>query len=195
MQKKILVGFVLFFFVVLTGQVNATLIRYDVAGNVGLHNFTNSFDKHEVVNGYISIDDTAILNPDLENESYQITDFNLIFGEFKYTFYGNSGNLLRTDGDEFLSLYGSGDWNCFKFDKNVDNRGIGLPDHMNCGEGWEYGPQCNVILDDGFQLVDQDFDLYRTSPVPEPATMILFSAGLLGIVGFNRKKSFKRLNS
>lgn len=40
--------------------------------------------------------------------------------------------------------------------------------------------------------VSETFVLYSTAPVPEPATMLLLGSGLLVLVGYGRKKFFKK---
>jgi len=43
----------------------------------------------------------------------------------------------------------------------------------------------------GGYYATQDIDNFSAGPVPEPTTMLLFGAGLVGIAGFGRKK-FKK---
>jgi len=37
-----------------------------------------------------------------------------------------------------------------------------------------------------------EWEEFNTAPIPEPATMLLLGSGLLGVVGYGRKKFFKK---
>ena len=50
----------------------------------------------------------------------------------------------------------------------------------------QYAPSSG--LDANIEIASVFFDDVKTAPVPEPATMVLFGLGLLGLAGIGRKK-------
>jgi len=50
----------------------------------------------------------------------------------------------------------------------------------------------DYIFDSGVFIQGGTFSSTPTSPVPEPATMLLLGSGLIGLAGYGREKFFKK---
>jgi hypothetical protein len=104
-------------------------------------------------------------NPLTINFNQSITAFSFDFGEF----YGNGGlNLSVTlgNGDSFLATNTENSYSFFGVSSDASFTSITLNSDRNY-----------VVMDN-----------LSYAPVPEPSTMLLFSAGLFGLVGFARRK-------
>jgi len=85
------------------------------------------------------------------------------------------------DNDHFLTYAGQG-----------DAVTIGAQPPLNDIGHWYIASEVTPINNSGDDFSDIVVQVQSMQPVPEPATMLLFGLGLIGIAGFGRKKYIKK---
>ena len=93
--------------------------------------------------------------------------------------YANSG----WDGISF-SILGDSQPSFLDFNLNIKDRSTGYLFH-----GDEMAEK--IFIGDGWANPEEE-DFRIAAPVPEPATILLFGAGLLGLAAYGRKRGFRR---
>ncbi len=82
----------------------------------------------------------------------------------------------------------SGGWVSYDFGTTgaYTNAGVNT---MLGGLDFLYSGVANGVMNANMGWDTLRVELNSTAPVPEPATMLLFGTGLLGLIGYNRKRT------
>ena len=105
------------------------------------------------------------------------------FDEGFRVWYGRyDSSPVTTSGQHFTAGLVFSGFNQSLSEKNLETDSI-LDDHTEISaDNWAYGAWAYMTLDGGDEGNGE-------APVPEPATMLLFGIGLLGVAGISRKKT------
>ena len=187
----------------MVGSAKATSVTFDVDGPSDSYvNFTSITTV-----GWTSLSATLAGLDTLSDFTLEDNESNTIdFFTFSVTGWGGGGVFKLGANLNFDSPYidagggSSGAWaslgGCF-------SGGVFLWDNAVQEFSLADGNTIRIAMEDGFTFgADSDITIHATitnlgsggtpAPVPEPATILLMGAGLLGLVGYNRKRLIKK---
>jgi len=166
-----------------------------IIGHVGsqtgttLVNFSSTTDILDAANGFSTIkaDDGFLNNITITAPGYWFKD--LIFS-VNLTPNSNS-NLSVVAKDKLGGMDTFVDWTTLDDWVNGDNRILVISDTGKLMQSVTIESQIGFQSLGGLDQLKQT-EISGLTPVPEPAAMLLFGSGLIGLAGFWRRKFFKK---